>query len=531
MIERFVRMVCVFLLLASPALAETVRERVRGNSLLTYVHGIDADLARRQIGAEGVPYLLELLRDRDFPRRDNVVAFLAYLADDVHAPALVELFEHPPAGIDRPEEYRARLMVAEALGRIAARGGIQARALLQAMRSDPRVEARSGVDQMIDYGLQLAAGAPQGPAASGAGPAIDARAGTDDQQDQESTDPNPNIHRLNITAGVSAAGKTYANHVDTDSKIADDRVDDLLASAGLVMATDSTAGSLVDVACCIQLQRVGAGVSFGSSGDGLDVITTSSEISQVLSNTVARFKVVDSIQYCGGPGSNIIGCGYAPGDGIAVVRLSSLTSEGLLWAHEFGHNTGLGHNPSGGYIMSPSLGGGNTRLLGYECNSYHAPSSSAHLSPQVVGQCQDNDADGVVSSADNCPTVANTGQANSDEDALGDACDNCDFVENPDQADCDGDLTGDACDSSSGPPGEIGPIQFATKVRITWPSVPVKKHVYRGHVPAGQPFASNHVLIGDVSAIPQFFDTVAVPAAGAFYYYLVTGFNGCGEGP
>lgn len=38
----------------------------------------------------------------------------------------------------------------------------------------------------------------------------------------------------------------------------------------------------------------------------------------------------------------------------------------------------------------------------------------------------DSDQDGVINSADNCPTIANTNQANFDSDPLGDACDNDD---------------------------------------------------------------------------------------------------------
>ncbi|MFC1686014.1 thrombospondin type 3 repeat-containing protein [Nanoarchaeota archaeon] len=48
---------------------------------------------------------------------------------------------------------------------------------------------------------------------------------------------------------------------------------------------------------------------------------------------------------------------------------------------------------------------------------------------------------------DNCPTVSNADQADSDTDALGNACDNCDYVANADQANVDGDSFGNACDN------------------------------------------------------------------------------------
>jgi len=54
--------------------------------------------------------------------------------------------------------------------------------------------------------------------------------------------------------------------------------------------------------------------------------------------------------------------------------------------------------------------------------------------------------DGVPDAVDNCPAVANAGQANSDADSLGDACDNCPTTANEDQSDLDGDGVGDVCD-------------------------------------------------------------------------------------
>ncbi len=94
--KRFLVCSSLCALFALPSVAETPRERVRRNSSMIYIHGITEELALAQIGAEGVPYLLELLRDPDFDRRDNVVAFLAYLAQDVHTPALVDFHRNPP---------------------------------------------------------------------------------------------------------------------------------------------------------------------------------------------------------------------------------------------------------------------------------------------------------------------------------------------------------------------------------------------------------------------------------------------------
>jgi hypothetical protein len=85
--------------------------------------------------------------------------------------------------------------------------------------------------------------------------------------------------------------------------------------------------------------------------------------------------------------------------------------------------------------------------------SASATSLAAPLAPADV----DSDADGVLDLDDNCRTVPNPDQADSNLDGVGDACDadgdgyqddgdNCISVPNPDQADWDNNGRGDACD-------------------------------------------------------------------------------------
>jgi hypothetical protein len=59
----------------------------------------------------------------------------------------------------------------------------------------------------------------------------------------------------------------------------------------------------------------------------------------------------------------------------------------------------------------------------------------------------DYDNDGISNTNDNCPSVPNSDQVNSDADKFGDACDNCLSVQNSDQTDSDGDGLGNACDN------------------------------------------------------------------------------------
>jgi hypothetical protein len=75
--------------------------------------------------------------------------------------------------------------------------------------------------------------------------------------------------------------------------------------------------------------------------------------------------------------------------------------------------------------------------------------------------CHDADRDGYGSpgsaicpagpAADNCPTIRNADQLDTDLDGIGNVCDNCPATPNPDQADIDQDGLGDACDLCSVP--------------------------------------------------------------------------------
>lgn len=66
---------------------------------------------------------------------------------------------------------------------------------------------------------------------------------------------------------------------------------------------------------------------------------------------------VDAINWCGSPGTNIVGCGAPSGSVLAVDSLVASGSFGAeLNAHEMGHNLGLGHT-SGAGLMGAKLNG------------------------------------------------------------------------------------------------------------------------------------------------------------------------------
>lgn len=160
-----------------------------------------------------------------------------------------------------------------------------------------------------------------------------------------------------ITVGVVVAVHSSATLTAGDA-------DNALAGATSALQMNDGPG---DVACDVTLVRVGLPTTF-STGDGS--IDTGQEFSAVTA-VPGNVKVVTAINWCGSIGVGIIGCGSTPGTSLAVVRYS-VGIEGLLWAHEYGHNKGLPHNPDANFIMYSSIGTTHRRVTAAECSAYQS---------------------------------------------------------------------------------------------------------------------------------------------------------------
>jgi hypothetical protein len=438
-------------------------ERVRRAALATYIHGMTEDIARSEVGAEGVPALLDLLRDPEFPRRDNVVAFLAYLGDDATTPALVSHLGSRRS-LATPSDDRSFLLVPEALGRIAGRGhGKALEALLRftdpksnasALR-DVDAELREGTVEMAVRSLAFTGSRRarkrlEALAEDGTGSASAARSALRLAGPAQVAIPPGAVVQpaaLDPASRFESAGLSYVNHVSASPVMSDAFLDAIAADADYRMGRSDYVN---DTACCMTVHRDGSGGTFGAVGDGLIWVDDADEQAAVLGVDTARVKVVTLINYCDAPGTNIIGCAELPGNSFIVVVVGS-GYDGVLWIHEYGHNTGLTHvfNDTRA-IMYPIDYGTNDGLAVSACAVLHSPSPLAEAVMQDRGVCANADGDAVHDALDNCPLVSNSDQLNWDYDALGNACDNCDYDTNPGQEDGDGDGAGDICDNCQG---------------------------------------------------------------------------------
>ena len=141
-----------------------------------------------------------------------------------------------------------------------------------------------------------------------------------------------------------------------------------------------------DTPCCTRLGRSVSVTTFGTPGDGLDIMDTGSDQTAIANAGGAGSNafLIDSLTYCGGSAPGAIGCAINPscsGNGNddptvwMVVSVDSFDSGTLpaVIAHERGHNACLVHVAAAecqlmqASVFTPGLGG---CLTASECSNY-----------------------------------------------------------------------------------------------------------------------------------------------------------------
>jgi FG-GAP-like repeat len=146
--------------------------------------------------------------------------------------------------------------------------------------------------------------------------------------------------------------------------------DRILADGSTVLQTYDGPG---DVPCGVALVRSEDVTEFNIGDGSLD---TQAELTEVF-NLPGNVKVVEDVNFCGMFNTSFIGCGFTPGTSFITERFTA-NQEGILWAHEMGHNVGRSHREgSTDNLMFPSIGTNRRRINQTECDAFRVSSGSA----------------------------------------------------------------------------------------------------------------------------------------------------------
>jgi hypothetical protein len=162
----------------------------------------------------------------------------------------------------------------------------------------------------------------------------------------------------------------------TSSTLTNADADRILTDASTVLQTNDGPD---DVACRVGFSRHGD-VTVFADGDGS--IDSAAEFNALIA-LAGWIKVVNQINWCGGLIPNVIGCAPVPGSSLAVVRFTA-NLEGILWAHEFGHNKGLNHrNDDQNAVMNGTIGSTRRRVNSTESTAYQTLPATALVQAQA----------------------------------------------------------------------------------------------------------------------------------------------------
>ncbi|MBW2975641.1 lamin tail domain-containing protein [Candidatus Woesearchaeota archaeon] len=241
------------------------------------------------------------------------------------------------------------------------------------------------------------------------------------------TDPSPcGIHNAEISGNTITAGGDDSRGIIIDGY-----------NTGIDIFNNKITG--LDTAISV-VTELGTGIPSSITANGNDI---NGNTDYGIQNTLSSVTIDAKNNYWGcteGPGN--VGCDSVSGNAdynpwLKFSIEDDRDGDGILSNEDICPNEELNDGDNDGYcigdfFLAPKIGDNDN------C-------------PTVSNEAQTNsDEDSLGDACDNCNLVSNEDQANSDTDTWGDACDNCDLVSNEDQADIDNDGIGDRCDDDDG---------------------------------------------------------------------------------
>jgi hypothetical protein len=168
---------------------------------------------------------------------------------------------------------------------------------------------------------------------------------------------------LLMLADEASAQSTYSVSVSVHASVralSKEQVRQILKKASRILQKNSVSNGDADVACDVTFTLKGPIRTFGSANTPPVIMDEQQrdavhEVDSDVAGVDFHVKVVDEIQFCRpeltDPSFN--GCAFPiESRSIIVVRPRRNFPDHILWAHEFGHLTGLGHRDSQCALMT-----------------------------------------------------------------------------------------------------------------------------------------------------------------------------------
>lgn len=170
-----------------------------------------------------------------------------------------------------------------------------------------------------------------------------------------------------VSAQTDSHKLKFLHHVN--AVLSNSEAETIASIATKILTTDN---GEYDVPCPVTISKNGNVDSFSKTDGIIDNAIEFNLVDRVRGNV----KVVRAINWCNETGAAIIGCANVPGSSLAMVRFSP-DLDGILMAHEFGHNQGLFHRLGKNNLMDKSIGPTRVSVNQHECDAFRGSASSA----------------------------------------------------------------------------------------------------------------------------------------------------------